>query len=142
MASMSTAVRNNTIVIFMGDNGTPSQVARGLYGDHGAKGTIYESGTHVPFVVSGPGVKKGRNAGYVYSADLFSTIAGIAGRSVTTTDSYDFRAMLSGGQSTRDYVYVEHFADEKTQAPRDAWLGDAYGKLQVDPRGWCGGGVV
>ncbi len=113
MASMSTAVRNNTIVIFMGDNGTPSQVARGLYGDHGAKGTIYESGTHVPFVVSGPGVKKGRNAGYVYSADLFSTIAGIAGRSVTTTDSYDFRAMLSGGQSTRDYVYVEHFADEK-----------------------------
>jgi len=115
MASMSKTVRDNTIVIFMGDNGSPNQVARGVYGSHGAKGTIYESGTNVPFIVSGPGVKAGRNDGFVYSADLFSTIAAIAGTSAKTTDSFDFRTMLTGGRSQRDYVYLEHFADAKAK---------------------------
>jgi arylsulfatase A-like enzyme len=115
MSSMSRSVRDNTIVIFMGDNGTPNQVARGRYGDHAAKGTIYEGGTHVPFVVSGPGVKTGRNDGFIYSADLFSTIASLAGKSVKTTDSFDFSAMLSGGKGQRDYVYVEHFSDQEAK---------------------------
>ena len=115
MSSMTTAVRNNTIVIFMGDNGSPNRVVRGLYGKHAAKGTIYEGGTHVPFIVSGAGVKKGRSDGFVSSADLFATISAIAGNPVKTSDSFDFSPILSGGSSLRDYIYVEHFSDKEAK---------------------------
>lgn len=115
LASMSDEERDNTIVIFIGDNGSPNQVTRGFYGDHAAKGTIFDSGTHVPFVVSGPGVKKGRTNSLVQSSDLFATIASLAGASTENPDSYDFSSVLSGGSTKRDYIYVEHFSDE---APR------------------------
>ncbi|WP_372840952.1 sulfatase-like hydrolase/transferase, partial [Phaeovulum sp.] len=62
--SMPQAERDNTIIMFIGDNGSPNQVTRGFYGAHGAKSTIYEGGTHVPLVVSGPGVASGRTEGF------------------------------------------------------------------------------
>jgi hypothetical protein len=46
--------------MFIGDNGSPGQVARGLYGTRGAKGSLFEGGTHVPMIVQGPGVSPGR----------------------------------------------------------------------------------
>ncbi len=113
MASMPQDVRDNTVVMFIGDNGSPNRVARGLYGEHAAKGTIFEGGTHVPFVVSGPGVARGRAESFVNTTDLFATIAGYAGVQVQTPDSHDIRPILSGGDGSREDVYVEHFSDRR-----------------------------
>ncbi|MGL6211450.1 MAG: sulfatase-like hydrolase/transferase, partial [Paracoccaceae bacterium] len=44
LASMPQGVRDNTVVFFVGDNGTPGQIANALYGDRGAKGGIFEGG--------------------------------------------------------------------------------------------------
>lgn len=81
----------NTIVIYIGDNGTP------MYGRPNldfidnlyitrkgrGKGTVYESGARVPFVVRGPGIAARReSAEYVHVADLFPTILTLAGLSV------------------------------------------------------------
>lgn len=115
LSSIPQDVRDNTIVMFIGDNGSPNQVTRGLYGNHAAKGTIYDSGTHVPFVVSGPGVKNGRTDSLVQSSDLFATIASLAGTNVDLTDSYDFSPVLYGGATNRDYIYVEHFSDARAR---------------------------
>lgn len=120
LASMSDAKRANTVIIFMGDNGSPNQVTRGFYGDHAAKGTIYEGGTHVPFIVSGPGVKTGRTDAFVNSSDMFATVAKIAGSNAGGTDTFDFAPALSGGTSARDYVYVEHFSDSEPK-PSDVF---------------------
>ena len=109
MASMPQEVRDNTIVMFIGDNGSPNQVTRGFYGQHAAKGTIFEGGTHVPFVVSGPGVAPGRTRSFFNTTDLFATIAGYAGVKVQAPDSHDIRPILSGQDGSREYVYVEHF---------------------------------
>ena len=111
MASMPQEVRDNTIVMFIGDNGSPNQVTRGFYGQHAAKGTIFEGGTHVPFVVSGPGVAPGRTRSFFNTTDLFATIAGYAGVEVQAPDSHDIRPILSGRDGSREYVYVEHFSD-------------------------------
>lgn len=111
--SIGPEVRNNTVVMFIGDNGSPNQVTRGFYGEHAAKGTIYEGGTHVPFVVTGPGIKPGRTEGFVNTTDLFATIAGFAGAEAQAPDSHDFRPFLFGETGSRDYIYVEHFSDEE-----------------------------
>jgi arylsulfatase B len=115
MASMSNEERNNTVVMFIGDNGSPNQVTRGLYGDHQAKGTIYDSGTRLPLIVTGPGVKTGRTEAFVNSTDLYATIAALAGATVTARDSIDFSPVLSGAQGRRDYIYIEHFTNRETR---------------------------
>lgn len=105
------SIPDNTIVMFIGDNGSPNQVTRNMFGNHAAKGTIYESGTNVPFVVAGPGVTAGRSKSFVQSVDLFATIASLAGAKSTATDSIDFSSVLDGNAGIRDSVYLEHFAD-------------------------------
>jgi arylsulfatase A-like enzyme len=78
----------NTIVIYLGDNGTP------MYGRPNldfidnmyitrkgrGKGTVYESGARVPLVIRGPGIGAKRVSGeYVHVADLYPTILTLAG---------------------------------------------------------------
>lgn len=108
-------VRDNTIVIFLGDNGSPNQVTRGFYGNHQAKGTIYDSGTHVPLILSGPEVSAGRSEAFVNTTDLTTTIASLTGATFSSPDSIDFSAALTGGDTARDVIYVEHFTDRETK---------------------------
>jgi arylsulfatase A-like enzyme len=78
----------NTVVIYIGDNGTP------MYGRPNldfidnlyitrkgrGKGTVYESGARVPFAIRGPGIAARRESTeYVHAADLFPTILALAG---------------------------------------------------------------
>ena len=121
-ASMDEATRDNTVIMFIGDNGTPNQVTRGFYGDHDAKGTIFEGGTHVPLVVTGPGVKSGRSEAFVATVDLFTTIAGLAGADAPEVDGHDFAPAFAGEETARDYIYVEHFSeDEPTRSDVHGW---------------------
>lgn len=81
-------IDRNTVVIYIGDNGTP------MYGRHNldfidnlyitrsgrGKGTAYESGARVPLVIRGPGIAPARISGeFTHAADLFPTILAIAG---------------------------------------------------------------
>ena len=126
--SMPEDVRNNTVVMFIGDNGSPNQVARPLYGDRGAKGSIFEGGTHVPLIVQGPGIAAGRSDALVNSTDLFATIAGLAGAHPQMSDAVDLAPVLAGGPGMRQHVYVEHFSDSP---PRGA---DVHGWAIRDAR--------
>ncbi|QUS36294.1 sulfatase-like hydrolase/transferase [Falsirhodobacter algicola] len=115
LASIPEDEGDNTVVVFLGDNGSPDQVTRELFADHGAKATIYDSGTRVPLIVSGPGVKPGRAGDFVNTTDLHATIAALAGAEVSTPDSIDFSPVLTGGKGARDYIHVEHFTDRQTR---------------------------
>jgi arylsulfatase A-like enzyme len=42
-----------TLVVFLGDNGTPKQVAEGNFNDGRGKATVFESGVRVPFIITG-----------------------------------------------------------------------------------------
>lgn len=120
--SFSQETRNNTIIMFVGDNGTPGQVASDLYSSRGTKGTVFEGGTHVPFIVSGPNVIKGRTEALVNTTDFHATIAALAGAPVERSDSFDFSAVLQGESGYRDHVYVEHFSSASSRAPdRYGW---------------------
>lgn len=84
------ALDRNTIVIYVGDNGTPMygrpnlDMIDSLYITRKGrgKGTAYESGARVPLAIRGPGITAGRNSSeYVHAADLFPTILAMAGLS-------------------------------------------------------------
>ena len=71
---------DSTDIIFIGDNGNTTQTAQIADTDR-AKGTIYQYGVHVPFLISGPSVTNpGRTSdALVNTADLFATILELFG---------------------------------------------------------------
>ncbi|MBY5933948.1 sulfatase-like hydrolase/transferase [Tateyamaria omphalii] len=109
--SLDAETRANTVVIFIGDNGSPNQVARDLYAPNGAKGSLYEGGIHVPMIVSGPGITPGRTDALVQVNDIHATIAAMAGGKSITADAFDISSVLGGGEGPRDTIFVEHFSD-------------------------------
>lgn len=77
---------DETVVIFLGDNGTVSQVANPERVPRGrGKGGIYQGGIHVPMVIAGPGVTEpgARSEALVHTSDIFSTVLDLAGAEMT-----------------------------------------------------------
>ena len=116
LARMPKSIRDNTIVIFMGDNGTPPRVAQD-YKRFRTKGSIFEGGVHVPLVVWGKGVLRrgARDRSLINTTDVFATIAELAGveskKAKLPEDSISFAKLLTRSVKTgREYAYVEHFA--------------------------------
>jgi arylsulfatase A-like enzyme len=94
---LEAADTNSTTVIFIGDNGTASNVIQPPYDIAGrAKGSVYEGGTHVPMIVAGPDVVNGGRTddSVVHCADLFATIIELAGGTVPGT-GLDSRSLVS-----------------------------------------------
>jgi len=114
-----------TTIIFIGDNGTPEEMTQ-HFADHHAKGSVYEGGVNVPFIIadgyalvhegetgSGTGrvVGLGRQeTALAQTVDLFATIAEIAGADATCgVDSVSLVPLLEGtATSVRTYAYTEY----------------------------------
>ena len=73
-------IENNTIIVFMSDNGQPSQATRNLP-LRGHKITPYEGGIRVPMIVKWPGVAKPGTIcdSYTIIEDIFPTFLEMAG---------------------------------------------------------------
>ncbi|CAL2078834.1 sulfatase-like hydrolase/transferase [Tenacibaculum sp. 190524A02b] len=108
--SMSQTERDNTVIIFVGDNGTPKKVSQGY--PNGTKGSLYQGGINVPMVVSGKNVNRFNETdnALLTTTDLFSTIANIAGVNVSQiNDSYNFADLLqTSGAGPRNYAFTEY----------------------------------
>ena len=101
--------RDNTIILFMGDNGTPNEVGQSPYPDNAVKGSLYQGGINVPLFVSGKGVQRtGNDYNLLTSTDLFSTIAQLAGvDSDEIHDSKSFMNLLTDDDGQRAFQYSE-----------------------------------
>jgi arylsulfatase A len=98
-------LREKTLVIFMGDNGTANgQAARATIGGRpldGAKGSMLEGGSRVPLIATWPGtVAPGQVVNdLVDSSDFFPTFAELAGAALpadTIIDGRSFAPRLRG----------------------------------------------
>ncbi len=78
--NMEPSVRDNTVVFFIGDNGTPSNTSPFFPRGHG-KSSIYEGGIRVPFFVSGKGISRTsvNDETLVQATDLHATILNVMG---------------------------------------------------------------
>ena len=105
-----------TTVIVLGDNGTPGILALPPYTNGHAKGSLYDGGGHVPMVIAGANVKsRGVTKRIVHCADLYSTIAEIAGidafvpiETRDTSESF-FEELAQESPENDKIVIVERF---------------------------------
>ena len=110
-------LRDNTIVIFVGDNGTAPGWAdpATVHGKRlsGQKGTMLEGGARVPMIVSWPGTTPAGKVSrdLIDFSDFLPTFAALAGAKLPedrTIDGHDFTPQLKGQKGKpREWVYVE-----------------------------------
>ncbi|GEA11518.1 YHYH protein [Alteromonas sp. KUL49] len=118
--SMDDQTLDNTLVIFIGDNGTPRGVIdTGVYQRTRAKGTLYEGGIRVPMFVAGRGVTRSsaREERLVNATDFYTTLGQVAGmQTAQLYDSTSFFDVLTDANatSTRENNYSEFESDDVT----------------------------
>lgn len=97
---------DNTIVIFAADNGLS-------LGDHGLMGkqNLYEfGGMHVPFVLAGPGIPKGKSDAFAYLFDVYPTVCELTGTPVPKeVESKSLVPVITGkAAKVRDYAFTAY----------------------------------
>lgn len=110
--SMSQETRENTVIIFVGDNGTPGGVIQNFPSNHG-KASMYEGGIRVPLFISGKGVSRinevDNNLNHV--ADLYATILELTGEQLNggIHNSMSLKPLLSCEiELNRPYIYTDY----------------------------------
>lgn len=118
IASMTVSQKANTIFVFMGDNGTPDQVAQAPYTAATSKATLRQGGINTPLIICGYGVtrKNQTETALVQNADLFASFADISGAGVSTyLDGISVKPLLTNANAVkRTFVYSEQFGNSPT----------------------------
>ena len=111
LANIPPSELSNTIIFYLGDNGTPGQVDQNYPNGH-AKGSLYQGGVHVPFIVSGAGVTRTNQIenAMINVLDLHATILEVAGATLPggLHNSLSFDHLLSSPNGVkRPYNYAD-----------------------------------
>lgn len=108
---------DNTDIIFIGDNGDDPLVNQGT---NSSKGSLYQDGVHVPFIVSGPSVVNQNRVSHalVNTTDIFATVLELFGyanwqNNIPTNKPVDSKSILpilkDESESVRDWAFTEIF---------------------------------
>ena len=108
-------LREKTLILFTGDNGSPTKVTSklGNRSIKGGKGTLTDAGTRVPLIANWPGTIPGCmiNDDLIDFSDFLPTLAELAGASPpdgVIIDGHSFVPALLDKQGTpREWVYTE-----------------------------------
>jgi len=106
----------DTIVVLMADNGTPGPVSPPGVNPNRTKGTVFDAGVRVPFILAGPGFAQGatRDA-LVNTTDMVATFAERLDVTIPDGEAVDSVSMLpyllhADAPPQRDWVYSEYWA--------------------------------
>ncbi len=133
IASIPENELENTIIIFLGDNGTPNQAAQSPYSNQTVKGTLYQGGINTPMFISGYGVNRtGMDNNLIVSTDLYTTISNLCGVQETQiNDSKSFLPLLTSNTTIREFQY-----SEMDNGTNDSWtIRNSNYKLIVNANG-------
>ena len=116
---------NNTLVVWMTDNGSPVQVAGSNHPLRGGKGTNWEGGVRVPAFVTGgylPAAARGRTLhGLFHVADIYATFEHLAG--LTPGSSADEPNAPAAPDSLNQWGYI---SGTSADSPRSEIVHDHY----------------
>jgi len=130
----------NTLVVFLGDNGTDPRIASRLRGRvaQGGKGSTLEAGTHVPLVLRWPARLPAAAVAEPMAdlTDVFATIASAAGRhaDAAASDGYDLLRGLGDPAAPRRPAIFMDFALGWWPLQAQRYAFDARWKLYGDGR--------
>lgn len=99
---------DNTIVIFLCDNGPQTQ--RFVSGMRGRKGTVYEGGTRAPFFLRWPGhAEPGRKVDRIAAhIDVFPTLLDLCGVDARPVDGVSLKPLLTGEHTWPARIVFSH----------------------------------
>ncbi|MFT4622193.1 MAG: arylsulfatase B [Myxococcota bacterium] len=115
---------DDTLVVALGDNGTPPDATSAPFHETNAKGTVYEGGIRIPLIIRGPRVvEPGRRVPHlVQASDLFATVAEVA------------NVDLSASPIEHDSVsMVPYLTDPATPAMRSTVYSETFGPVGRGP---------
>ncbi len=114
LASIPAATLANTNIVFVGDNGTASDVVQPPFNPVRSKATIYQNGIRVPLIITGPAVSGPPRVepALAHVVDLFPTIAALQGVTTSPEHGVDLTPLLqaSGQPAPRQFVFTEQFS--------------------------------
>ena len=128
-------VLDETIIVFVGDNGTTGESIDPPFHPHRGKFTLYEGGLRVPLVFAGPGVPSGVSSdALVNTTDVYATIVELAGASLPDDRPLDSVSLTPyfanpGRESIRTYQLAEFFHSEYGASAGEYAIGDGDHKL-------------
>jgi arylsulfatase A len=140
-------IRDNTLLIFYGDNGTPGGVVSKMMDGRsisGGKGENNRRGTHVPLVVNWPAAQSGGRvvSDLVDTSDFVPSILEAAGIGLPHSEAFDghsFIPQLKGDDGDpRDWIYIHHDplpGHNKEGRSIACWIQDKRYKLFDETRG-------
>lgn len=120
-----TGTRENTLVVFVGDNGTDTPVVSDLKGRKvaGAKGKMHDGGNRVPCIASWPGtIPVGKVSQEILDfSDFLPTFCEMA--EIKTPDGLDGKSLLptlkGGTEKHRDWIYMWYSRNGKNKAAKE-----------------------
>ena len=119
LAGIPAEERENTLIVFLGDNGSPNAVAQFPFEQGRAKGSLYQGGVHVPMIVAGKGVeRRGQEDALISVVDLFNTLLEAAGSTPQAgVDSQSFYPLLTQtAEFSRPYIMTEILGDRPNRS--------------------------
>jgi len=111
----ATGELEDTVILYLGDNGTDSKVSQPESLRSGPKGTLNQGGVWVPMCAAGPGLPGGVSSGaLVHAVDLFATALELGGVDISALpaevgrDSRSLGPLLRDPSAAhRDHLYAE-----------------------------------
>jgi arylsulfatase B len=120
IASLTPEQKENTIFVFIGDNGTPTQVAQVPFNTNGTKNKLFQGGINIPLIISGKNVTRKNvvETALTQAPDMFPTFAEIANAgSASYQDGISIKPLLTDSNATkRTFVYSEQFGNTSSVA--------------------------
>ncbi len=132
-------VRENTLVVFVGDNGTDTPVVSTMHGRQvaGAKGKMHDGGNRVPFIAHWPGtIPAGRVTQEIVDfSDFLPTFCEMSGIDVPKgIDGKSLLETLKGSAAKhRDWIYMWYSRNGKNKVAKQFARNQRY-KLYGDGR--------
>jgi len=135
-------ILQDTLVVYLSDNGSPRWGITAPLDPNRGKGTAYEGGVHVPFIAAGPGVSTAgsRSDALVHFADLFPTFAELADIDLSTWLPADGSRDLPLALDGESLVGV--LTDPTTPTHRSFVMSSAFHPAGEPPYSWTRRTVV
>ncbi len=130
----------NTDIVFIGDNGADPAINQG---SGSAKGSVYQKGISVPFIISGPTVVNPNRSSdaLVSTVDLFATALELFGFSnwqsqIPSNKPVDSKSLipilLNTATAVRPWAFTEVFKDTPTSGDGKAMRNTEYKLIKFD----------
>jgi arylsulfatase B len=134
--SLTAAQKENTVFVFIGDNGTPGQVAQAPYTTNGTKSTLFQGGINTPLIVCGKGITRKNilEDAMVQTPDMFTSFADIAGAGSTNyQDGISIKPLFTDANAIkRTFVYSEQFGQSAPTTDGYAIRNNKYKLIHVE----------